>query len=191
MSTSVDLREAQYAKLCDSIDRGEITYTKHAKQRMSERSATESMINRVLLRGKHETIEDRWNDKDKQWSFSFRDVVDNKDVRVCTTLNKSSVIIITVVDLTNSDITCLRSTAPSFKEEESSMSFDDLLQKKMEKLKSPGSSSAKENKKHVSLPKEKAYKQDELGSSSYDHVRKKSDKQALFHPYMSLSSKKR
>lgn len=173
----------QYEKVCDFINSGDIKFTKHAKIRMGERDISESIVKNILSYGMHESNRDRWDSTDEKWTFTFRDKIDKRDIRVVVALRATAIRIISVIDrYRDFSITSLPSTSivsndlsskkgkkrkssslvgkKPFNPEE--LSFDDLL-----RTKTSAHEMFKSSKKYKSISpaREKAVKQKELDIS--------------------------
>lgn len=87
-------------KLHSSVERGQLRFTKHALERMEERSILRREVKLVLQNGFHEKKKDHFDEKFNSWNYSIRGkTIDDKKLRVVVSFEKPNFIVVTAIDL--------------------------------------------------------------------------------------------
>lgn len=85
-------------KLC--IDRDAYRFTNHALERKKRRAFILPDILYILKNGYHEKVKDKWDEQHHMWKYSIRgNTIDKDEGRIIVTIEKSGMLIITVIRL--------------------------------------------------------------------------------------------
>ncbi len=127
-------KHREYCQVLNFIERGKLSYTKHAVERMKDRNLSECTIQDALKYGVYEPTRTEYVAEKRRWKFFFRDTVDDVDVRICVRTCGTSAVVITIFNLLDRSVTELPKMR-SYKQAESETSFDYLLRKKIKEHK--------------------------------------------------------
>lgn len=82
------------------IEKGNYRFSNHALERKYQRAFTLPDILYILKNGQHEKIKDVWDSQYKTWKYAIRGrTVDKDEGRIIVTVEKSGMLIITVIRL--------------------------------------------------------------------------------------------
>ncbi len=85
-------------KLC--IEKGDYKFSNHALERKQQRAFTLPNILYILKNGCHEKVKDIWDPQHNMWKYAIKGkTIDNDEGRIIVNLDKSGILIITVIRL--------------------------------------------------------------------------------------------
>ena len=88
------------SKLSSSVQKGQLRFTKHALERMAERSILRLEVEYVLKNGHHEKRKDAFDEAFDIRNYSINGkTVDDKKLRVVVSFETPNFIVVTAIDL--------------------------------------------------------------------------------------------
>jgi hypothetical protein len=84
------------------LEEGRYRFSIHVIERMHDRFIAQMDIKEVLLKGRREKRNDRFDSQSHRWGYAYRgQVEDGRELRVVVSEARPGLLIVTVVDLTS------------------------------------------------------------------------------------------